>query len=74
MIPARAESPPGIGPLIELLRVLLKQRCEDFQVAQKLVASADDLVAIAADDNAPVPALSAEVAAEPNSARPASIW
>ena len=58
MIPARAESPPGIGPLIELLRVLLKQRCEDFQVAQKLVASADDLVAIAADDNAPVPALS----------------
>jgi ribonuclease D len=58
MIPARTESPPGIGPLIELLRVLLKQRCEDFQVAQKLVASADDLVAIAADDNAPVPALS----------------
>src|SRR5436190_24379738 len=57
-IPARAESPPGIGPLIELLRVLLKQRCEDFQVAQKLVASADDLVAIAADDNAAVPALS----------------
>jgi ribonuclease D len=57
-IPARAESPPGIGPLIELLRVLLKQRCEDFQVAQKLVASADDLVAIAADDNAPVPGLS----------------
>jgi ribonuclease D len=58
MIPARIESPPGIGPLIELLRVLLKQRCEDFQVAQKLVASADDLVAIAADDHAPVPALS----------------
>jgi ribonuclease D len=57
-IAARAESPPGIGPLIELLRVLLKQRCEDFQVAQKLVASADDLVAIVADDNAPVPALS----------------
>jgi ribonuclease D len=37
---------------------LLKQRCEDFQVAQKLVASADDLEAIAADDNAPVRALS----------------
>ena len=56
-IPARAEPPPGIGPLIELLRVLLKQRCEDFQVAQKLLASADDLEAIAADDNAAVPAL-----------------
>lgn len=56
-IPGKAEPPPGIGPLIELLRVLLKQRCEDFQVAQKLLASADDLEAIAADDNAPVPAL-----------------
>ena len=57
-IPAKAEAPPGIGPLIELLRVLLKQRCEHFQVAQKLVASADDLEAIATDDNAPVRALS----------------
>src|SRR6266403_954745 len=56
-IPAKADAPPGIGPLIELLRVLLKQRCEDFQVAQKLVASADDLEAIAADDEAPVRAL-----------------
>src|SRR5437667_11982813 len=56
-IAAKAEAPPGIGPLIELLRVLLKQRCEDFQVAQKLVASADDLEAIAADDSAPIRAL-----------------
>jgi len=55
---ARAESPHGLGPLIELLRVLLKQRCEDHQVAQKLLASADDLEAIAADDDAPVKALS----------------
>jgi ribonuclease D len=53
----KAQNPPGLGPLIELLRVLLKQRCEDFEVAQKLVASADDLEAIAADDNADVPAL-----------------
>ncbi len=58
VIPAKAEAPPGIGPLIELLRVLLKQRCEDFAVAQKLVASADDLEAIAASDDAPVRALS----------------
>jgi ribonuclease D len=56
-ITGKPESPPGIGPLIELLRVLLKQRCEDFQVAQKLVASADDLEAIAAADDAPVRAL-----------------
>src|SRR5262249_11388160 len=55
--PVKAEPPPGIGPLIELLRVLLKQRCEDFGVAQKLVASADDLEAIAADDDAAIPAL-----------------
>ena len=47
-----------LGPLLELLRVLLKQRCEEHQVAQKLVASADDLEAIAADDEAAVPALS----------------
>jgi len=53
----KAQNPPGLGPVIELLRVLLKQRCEDFEVAQKLVASADDLEAIAADDKADVPAL-----------------
>jgi ribonuclease D len=53
----KAENPPGLGPLIELLRVLLKQRCEDFGVAQKLVASADDIEAIAADDNADIRAL-----------------
>ncbi|HZT87698.1 MAG TPA: ribonuclease D [Stellaceae bacterium] len=57
-VPVRPEPPPGLGPLMELLRVLLKQRCEDHEVAQKLVASADDLEAIAADDAAPVPALS----------------
>ena len=57
-IPQKAQNPPGLGPVVELLRVLLKQRCEDFEVAQKLVASADDLEAIAADDQAAVPALS----------------
>ena len=55
---ARPVPPPGIGPLIELLRVLLKASCEEHQVAQKLVASAEDLEAIAAADEAPVPALS----------------
>jgi len=57
-MPAHAETPPGLGPLLELLRVLLKHRCEEHQVAQKLVASADDLEAIAADDYAAVPAMS----------------
>src|SRR6266481_3979887 len=56
--PSRADVPPGLGPLVELLRVLLKQRCEEHQVAQKLIATGEDLEAVAADDDAPVPALS----------------
>ncbi len=54
---ARTETPPGLGPLLELLRVLLKHRSEQHQVAQKLVASGEDLEALAADDRAAVPAL-----------------
>ncbi|MDR3515004.1 MAG: ribonuclease D [Azospirillaceae bacterium] len=53
----RMEPPPGIAPIIELLRVLLKMVCDDNHVATKLVANAADLEAIAADDDAPVPAL-----------------
>jgi ribonuclease D len=40
--------------LVDLLRVLLKLRAEEHGVAQRLVADADDLEAIAADDAAPV--------------------
>jgi ribonuclease D len=57
-VPPRRDLPAGLGPVIELLRVLLKMRCEDHDVAQKLVASADDLELIAANDRADVPALS----------------
>lgn len=49
--------PPGLGPTVELLKVLLKYACEKHQVAQKLVANVADLERIAADDNADVPAL-----------------
>jgi ribonuclease D len=42
----------GIGPLVDLLRVLLKQRCDECDVAPKLIASAADLDRIASD-NAP---------------------
>jgi ribonuclease D len=49
--------PRGIGPLVDLLKVLLKQRCEENDVAQKLVASVSDLEKIAASDEADVPAL-----------------
>ena len=55
--PPRHEPPSGIGPLVDLLRVLLKLRCEENGVAQKLVADTEDLELIAADDAAPVRAL-----------------
>jgi len=55
---ARPEVPPGLGPLIELLRVLLKTRCDQHEVAQKLVASGGDLELIAALDEADVQAMS----------------
>ncbi|MBM3550079.1 MAG: ribonuclease D [Alphaproteobacteria bacterium] len=54
---ARFEPPPGRMPLVDLLKVLLKLRCEDFKVAQKLVASSSDIEALAATDDADVPAL-----------------
>jgi ribonuclease D len=53
----RVELPAGIGPTVELLKVLLKLCSEEKGVAQRLVASSDDLQNIAADDNADVPAL-----------------
>ena len=49
--------PRGLAPVVDLLKVLLKQRCEQHNVAQKLVASTADLERIAADDDAPVPTL-----------------
>ncbi|MFT5540096.1 MAG: ribonuclease D [Alphaproteobacteria bacterium] len=49
--------PRGLGPLVDLLKVLLKMKCDKEDVAQKLVANTADLELIAADDQAPVPAL-----------------
>ena len=42
---------------VDLLKVLLKMVCEQETVAAKIVATVDDLEAIAADDDADVPAL-----------------
>ncbi|MEX2298696.1 MAG: ribonuclease D [Dongiaceae bacterium] len=47
----------GSGPLVDLLKVLLKMRCETNEVAQKLIANSADLERIAANDDADVPAL-----------------
>ena len=57
---ARAESalPRGLGPVSDLLKVLLKMTCEESGVARKLVASSADLELIAAfGGEAKVPAL-----------------
>lgn len=56
-LPRPAETPRGLGPLMDLLRVLLKLRCEEAEVAQRLVATSSDLEAIALDDEADVAAL-----------------
>ena len=47
----------GGGATVELLKVLLRQVAEAQRVAPKLIASVDDLDAIATNDQAPVPAL-----------------
>lgn len=55
--PQKVELPRGLGPVVDLLKVLLKMKCDQHHVAQRLVASAADVEAIAADDEADVPAL-----------------
>ena len=50
--------PRGLKPVVDLLKVLLQAKCEEFDVARKLVANSNDLERIAADDGARVPALS----------------
>ena len=52
--PARAAP----AALIDLLKVLLKQRAEDLGVAPKLIASAEDVARIAAEEAPDVPAMS----------------
>jgi ribonuclease D len=49
--------PRGLGPMIELLRVLLKLKSEEHHVAQRLVATTGDLEAIASQKNPDVAAL-----------------
>ncbi|TAL30592.1 MAG: ribonuclease D [Alphaproteobacteria bacterium] len=43
----RTQLPPGLAPTIDLLRVLLKLKCEENEVAPKLLCSAADLELIA---------------------------
>ena len=49
--------PPGSAATVELLKVLLRQVCDQSGVAGKMIATVDDLEMIAADDHAEVAAL-----------------
>ncbi len=51
------QRPNGSGAIVELLKVLLRMTSEQNAVAAKVIATVDDLEAIAADDHADVPAL-----------------
>lgn len=53
----RRNLPQGSAAVIDLLKVLLRQVCDDNDIAVKLVATTDDLEAIAMDDAADVLAL-----------------
>jgi ribonuclease D len=56
--PERGGGPkPKAGPLIDLLKLLLKMKSQTHDVAQSLIANSSHVEAIAADDNADVPAL-----------------
>jgi len=55
--PLQHDTARGPQPVVDLLKVLLKYKCEHHHVAQKLVASSDDLHRIAENDEADVAAL-----------------
>ena len=56
-MPAPTVNRSGIGPLVDLLKVLLKQRSEETGVAPKLIANVADLERLASDDKPDVPAM-----------------
>jgi ribonuclease D len=56
-LPEKPEAPPYARALVEMLKVLLRHKCDTHDVAEKLVATVADLEAIAADDDADVAAL-----------------
>jgi ribonuclease D len=56
-VPKHRPPSNGNGAAVDLLKVLLKMISETHGVASKIIATVDDLEAIAADDAAEVPAL-----------------
>lgn len=58
LVDERRELPRGLAPVADLLKVLLKMKCDEAGVAQRLVASSEEIEMIAADgESAEVPAL-----------------
>lgn len=53
----RRPVPPGLGPSVDLLKVLLKQVSEEHGVAAKLIATTDDLEDLMINDEADIPIL-----------------
>lgn len=53
----RREVVQGVGAIVDLLRVLLKMKCDEHGVAQKLIASASDLEQLAGQEEPDIPAL-----------------
>ncbi|MEO9961701.1 MAG: ribonuclease D [Nisaea sp.] len=56
-LPAKDDKREAPGPIVELLKVLLKIRSDEEKVAARLIANAADIESIALDDDADVPAL-----------------
>jgi len=50
-------NPAGLGPIVEMLKVLLRIRAEEIGVAPRLIANAADIERLAADDEADIAAL-----------------
>jgi ribonuclease D len=55
--PDRPDGGRGTGAIVELLKVLLRLRADKHNVAQRLIASSDEIERIAAEDAPDVPAL-----------------
>ena len=56
--PRGREGPRPSPALVSLLKVLLAAKCEEHDVAPKLVASSDDIDRLSVEDHPDVPALS----------------
>jgi ribonuclease D len=56
-IPRSREGPRASPALVALLKVLLAAKCEEHDVAPKLVASSDDIDRLATEDSPGIPAL-----------------